>query len=32
LPALGTNTERVLPFLTELADAGFIAVSFEPAE
>jgi uncharacterized protein len=30
LPALSTNKEWVLPFLHELAAAGFVAVSFDP--
>jgi dienelactone hydrolase len=30
MPALGTNKEWVVPFLDELASAGFIAVSFDP--
>jgi uncharacterized protein len=30
LPPLGTNKEWVLPFLRELAGAGFTAVSFDP--
>jgi uncharacterized protein len=30
LPALGTNKEWVVPFLAELAEAGFVAVSLDP--
>jgi hypothetical protein len=32
MPALGTNEEWVVPFLGELASAGFLAVSFDPWE